>query len=253
MGSPEVPMIIHDVDPTSPSDSCTTTSGLYFESDHAISSCSPVDSTSGVSTTTTIGKQGKPRNNRSRARAKSPTLVLKLKKNRRMKANDRERNRMHSLNEALERLRLVLPIFPDDNKLTKIETLRFAKNYIWTLSETLRLVDSKADTTECPTIISATCDAKTAEVRIKEESEENEEMQDMNADSDFRLASFNSAMTWRLRSNNCPSRPQDSSYGESFTPSSSSSRSSEHSSDILSDDHHDDYGYSSPNFSLTDL
>lgn len=77
-----------------------------------------------------------------RSRAKSPTLVLKLKKNRRMKANDRERNRMHSLNNALERLRLVLPILPDDNKLTKIETLRFAKNYIWTLSETLRLLDS---------------------------------------------------------------------------------------------------------------
>ena len=77
-----------------------------------------------------------------RSRAKSPTLVLKLKKNRRMKANDRERNRMHSLNNALERLRLILPILPDDNKLTKIETLRFAKNYIWTLSETLRLLDS---------------------------------------------------------------------------------------------------------------
>lgn len=78
----------------------------------------------------------------TRSRPKSPTLVAKLKKNRRMKANDRERNRMHSLNEALERLRLVLPISADENKLTKIETLRFARNYIWTLAETLRLIDT---------------------------------------------------------------------------------------------------------------
>ena len=77
----------------------------------------------------------------SRSRPKSPTLVLKLKKTRRMKANDRERNRMHSLNEALERLRLVLPNASDENKLTKIETLRFARNYIWTLTETLSLLD----------------------------------------------------------------------------------------------------------------
>lgn len=88
------------------------------------------------------GQSGGQERSSSRSRAKSPTLVLKLKKNRRMKANDRERNRMHSLNNALERLRLVLPILPDDNKLTKIETLRFAKNYIWTLSETLRLLDT---------------------------------------------------------------------------------------------------------------
>lgn len=79
-----------------------------------------------------------------RSRPKSPTQVLKIKKNRRMKANDRERNRMHSLNSALERLRLILPIPGEENKLTKIETLRFAKNYIWTLTETLRLLDSSA-------------------------------------------------------------------------------------------------------------
>ena len=83
------------------------------------------------------------RTSRSRAKSNDPNLILKLKRNRRIKANDRERNRMHNLNEALEKLRTVLPIFPDDNKLTKIETLRFAKNYIWTLSETIRLLDSK--------------------------------------------------------------------------------------------------------------
>lgn len=58
-----------------------------------------------------------------------------------MKANDRERNRMHMLNEALDKLRCVLPTFPEDTKLTKIETLRFAHNYIYALSETLTNVD----------------------------------------------------------------------------------------------------------------
>uniref|UniRef100_A0ACB8F965 Uncharacterized protein n=1 Tax=Sphaerodactylus townsendi TaxID=933632 RepID=A0ACB8F965_9SAUR len=65
----------------------------------------------------------------------------KAKRSRRMKANDRERNRMHNLNSALDALRGVLPTFPDDAKLTKIETLRFAHNYIWALTETLRLAD----------------------------------------------------------------------------------------------------------------
>ena len=94
-----------------------------------------------------------------RTRAKSPTLVQKLKKNRRMKANDRERNRMHTLNRALERLRDILPVAgtmaavaasssngsgAEDtmsncaNKLTKIETLRFANRYILELSTMLQ-------------------------------------------------------------------------------------------------------------------
>ncbi|ERE90294.1 neurogenin-3-like protein [Cricetulus griseus] len=48
---------------------------------------------------------------------------------------------MHNLNAALDALREVLPTFPEDAKLTKIETLRFAHNYIWALTETLRLAD----------------------------------------------------------------------------------------------------------------
>ena len=85
----------------------------------------------------------KRRYTKSRARAKSPSLILKLKKNRRVKANDRERNRMHNLNSALDTLREVLPTANDDAKLTKIETLRFAHNYIWALSETLKSLDTQ--------------------------------------------------------------------------------------------------------------
>ncbi|XP_044743754.1 neurogenic differentiation factor 4-like [Chrysoperla carnea] len=49
---------------------------------------------------------------------------------------------MHMLNEALDRLRCVLPAFPEDTKLTKIETLRFAYNYIYALSQTLDGIDN---------------------------------------------------------------------------------------------------------------
>ncbi|XP_077309964.1 neurogenin-3 [Lithobates pipiens] len=83
----------------------------------------------------------KQKGKRTRFQAKSDLTVIKQKKNRRIKANDRERNRMHNLNSALDALRNVLPAFPDDAKLTKIETLRFAYNYIWALSETLRIPD----------------------------------------------------------------------------------------------------------------
>nr|XP_057906968.1 neurogenin-3 [Doryrhamphus excisus] len=62
-----------------------------------------------------------------------------LQGRRRMKANDRERHRMHNLNSALNTLRNILPALPEDAKLTKIETLRFAHNYIWALTETLRM------------------------------------------------------------------------------------------------------------------
>jgi hypothetical protein len=45
------------------------------------------------------------------------------------------------LNVALEKLRLVLPAFPDETKLTKIETLRFANNYIWALTESATAIE----------------------------------------------------------------------------------------------------------------
>jgi len=77
-----------------------------------------------------------------RASNRDPTEVQRLKRIRRAKANDRERNRMHMLNVALEKLRVVLPAFPDETKLTKIETLRFANNYIWALSESLKAIEN---------------------------------------------------------------------------------------------------------------
>lgn len=112
----------------------------------------------GIQTSTPVKAKRKYAQGKSRiSRSQSPTQIMKIRKYRRVKANDRERNRMHSLNEALgkffteisfflywnifvssfdlsERLRLTLPTFPEDTKLTKIETLRFAHNYIFALS-----------------------------------------------------------------------------------------------------------------------
>lgn len=95
---------------------------------------------------------------RRRGRARSEATVQVVKKNRRVKANDRERNRMHNLNDALDALRGVLPAFPDETKLTKIETLRFAHNYIWALSETIRIADLQAGKTgDAPLLLSSAC------------------------------------------------------------------------------------------------
>lgn len=83
----------------------------------------------------------KKRYTKSRVRNRSPALIQKLKKTRRSKANDRERARMHNLNDALDCLRKILPNYGEENKLTKIETLRFAYNYIFALKETLNMLD----------------------------------------------------------------------------------------------------------------
>ncbi|OQR68761.1 neurogenin-1-like, partial [Tropilaelaps mercedesae] len=91
----------------------------------------------------------------------------KGKRSRRLRANDRERNRMHHLNDALDQLRTVLPVCisppssssPDAGspecssdagvdqdsrlKLTKIETLRFAHNYIYALMQAIKMLDGE--------------------------------------------------------------------------------------------------------------
>ncbi|KAM5191772.1 neurogenin-2 [Mantella aurantiaca] len=99
------------------------------------------------------GDIGKPKRSRARSSNRSGEVVTKIKKSRRLKANNRERNRMHHLNSALDSLREVLPTFPEDAKLTKIETLRFAHNYIWALSETLRLADQLHACTDIPSML----------------------------------------------------------------------------------------------------
>ena len=57
---------------------------------------------------------------------------------RRLKANARERNRMHGLNDALDVLRKHVPCYSKTQKLSKIETLRLARNYIAALADVLK-------------------------------------------------------------------------------------------------------------------
>jgi hypothetical protein len=89
---------------------------------------------------------------RGRKRVSDPILATQLKHHRRSRANDRERTRMRSLNEALEHLRTLLPMDSSsyysstdssnhgtiaEDKLTKIETLRTASAYIRLLTDLL--------------------------------------------------------------------------------------------------------------------
>lgn len=56
---------------------------------------------------------------------------------RRIESNERERMRMHSLNDAFQELREVIPHVNLDRKLSKIETLTLAKNYIKALTNVI--------------------------------------------------------------------------------------------------------------------
>jgi len=82
-------------------------------------------------------EDGRPKKRGPKRRQMTPAR-LQRSKVRRHKANARERTRMHDLNSALDSLRKVVPCYSKTQKLSKIETLRLAKNYIWALSEVLR-------------------------------------------------------------------------------------------------------------------
>ena len=98
----------------------------------------------------------------SERKMKSPKKSTKRRKGvsarernmRRIESNERERQRMHSLNDAFEGLRGVIPHINMERKLSKIETLTLAKNYIKALTNVIcDLRDEKAvfnDIDECP-------------------------------------------------------------------------------------------------------
>lgn len=56
---------------------------------------------------------------------------------RRLESNERERLRMHNINGAFQELRTVIPHVEAQQKLSKIETLNLAKNYIMALTNTI--------------------------------------------------------------------------------------------------------------------
>uniref|UniRef100_A0A8C7Z4A2 Neuronal differentiation 4 n=1 Tax=Oryzias sinensis TaxID=183150 RepID=A0A8C7Z4A2_9TELE len=85
-----------------------------------------------------VGPNGENAPKRRGPKKKKMTTARKERfRARRIKANARERSRMHGLNDALDNLRRVMPCYSKTQKLSKIETLRLARNYIWALSEVL--------------------------------------------------------------------------------------------------------------------
>ena len=56
---------------------------------------------------------------------------------RRIRANNRERRRIQAINDAMEALRKAIPNTSNKRKLTKLELLRLAQEYIRDLSEML--------------------------------------------------------------------------------------------------------------------
>ena len=80
-------------------------------------------------------KTPKKRGPKKKKMTKARLAKLRL---RRMKANTRERNRMHGLNDALDILREHVPCYSKTQKLSKIETLRLARNYISALADILK-------------------------------------------------------------------------------------------------------------------
>ncbi len=58
-------------------------------------------------------------------------------KSKRLQANSRERKRMHTVNSAFDELRELVPTYPSNRKLSKIDTLRLACTYIQDLVSVL--------------------------------------------------------------------------------------------------------------------
>ncbi|CAL4176332.1 unnamed protein product, partial [Meganyctiphanes norvegica] len=90
------------------------------------------------STETLIHSQGIIGKQPLRVRRRQHKAVgTEIVKKRRAQANNRERRRMHGLNDAYERLREVVPALGNDRKLSKFETLQMAQTYINALSQLL--------------------------------------------------------------------------------------------------------------------
>ncbi|XP_033183009.1 uncharacterized protein LOC117153252 [Bombus vancouverensis nearcticus] len=73
---------------------------------------------------------------------------------RRLESNERERMRMHSLNDAFQSLREVIPHVSKERRLSKIETLTLAKNYIVALTDVICAMRSEEKTIDSQSEVS---------------------------------------------------------------------------------------------------
>lgn len=80
------------------------------------------------------------------------TEIVRQSEQRRVKrlaANTRERKRMHTVNSAFEQLRDLVPTYPSNRKLSKIDTLRLACTYIQDLVSLLHNTHTLQPTEDC--------------------------------------------------------------------------------------------------------
>lgn len=96
---------------------------------------SPSDSGGGLSNSEDFSERKMKSPKKSSKRRKG--VSARERNMRRIESNERERQRMHSLNDAFEGLRNVIPHITMDRKLSKIETLTLAKNYIKALTNVI--------------------------------------------------------------------------------------------------------------------
>ncbi|XP_052787037.1 protein dimmed-like isoform X2 [Mya arenaria] len=96
---------------------------------------SPSDSGGGLSNSEDLSERKMKSPKKSSKRRKG--VSARERNVRRIESNERERQRMHSLNDAFEGLRDVIPHINMDRKLSKIETLTLAKNYIKALTNVI--------------------------------------------------------------------------------------------------------------------
>ncbi|KAI8512364.1 uncharacterized protein LOC144922289 [Branchiostoma floridae x Branchiostoma belcheri] len=126
-----------------------------------ISGLPPRGSVSSPSISSTDEAQPKEKKARGGAKKTSPrrrraALSARERNLRRLESNERERQRMHSINDAFQGLRDVIPHVNADRKLSKIETLTLAQNYIVALTgivcklQTQIQGDPKDDTDSTP-------------------------------------------------------------------------------------------------------
>ncbi|XP_022101814.1 protein dimmed-like [Acanthaster planci] len=108
-------------------------------------------SAEGESSTGSIAEEPESINKRAKTTRKSGGSRRRKSANarerniRRLESNERERMRMHSLNDAFQALRNTIPHVTCQRKLSKIETLTLAKNYIEALSDTVVKLKSDLD------------------------------------------------------------------------------------------------------------
>ncbi|XP_012235568.1 class A basic helix-loop-helix protein 15-like [Linepithema humile] len=84
---------------------------------------------------------------------------------RRLESNERERMRMHSLNDAFQSLREVIPHVTKERRLSKIETLTLAKNYIVALTDVICAMRSEEQPKDQQTSGSESQDSSNSEQR----------------------------------------------------------------------------------------